>query len=99
MVSHTGKSLYVKQLYLSTGGEAAEFDPMSHYLLQYEWAMAQYLSYGVAACYRGPRLYDSVQSLAIARKWVGFYKKYRDIVTSDIVHVRRPDMQGKLEWN
>ena len=77
------------------GGKAAEFDPMSEYLLQYEWALAQYLGYGVAACYRGPRLYDSLKSLQVARKWVSFYKKYRDIVTSDIVHVRRPDMQGE----
>ncbi|CAI8032348.1 hypothetical protein GBAR_LOCUS18287, partial [Geodia barretti] len=75
------------------GGEAAEFDPMSRYLLEYEWALAQYLSYGVAACYRGPRLYDNVQTMGVAGKWVDFYKKYRGIVTSDIVHVRRPDMQ------
>ena len=72
---------------------------MCHYLLQYEWALAQYLSYGVAACYRGPRLYDNVQTMGVARKWVDFYKKYRDIVTSDIVHVRRPDMQGTAEQN
>ena len=26
-------------------------------------------------------------------KWVSFYKTYRDILISDIVHVRRPDMQ------
>ena len=69
---------------------------MSQYLLEYEWALAQYLGYGVAACYRGPRLYDSVKSMTVAQKWVGFYKRYRDIVTSDIVHVRRPDMQSKL---
>lgn len=78
-----------------SGGEPAVFDPMSVYTLQYEWALAQYLSYGVAACYRGPRLYDSVQTMEIARKWVSFYKKYRDIVISDIVHVRRPDMQSE----
>jgi hypothetical protein len=72
---------------------------MCHYLLQYEWALAQYLSYGVAACYRGPRLYDNVQTMGVAKKWVDFYKKYRDIVTSDIVHVRRPDMQGTAEQN
>jgi hypothetical protein len=24
-------------------------------------------------------------------KWVGWFKKYRDILTSDVIHVRRPD--------
>ena len=27
-------------------------------------------------------------------KWVGIYKKYRDIIISDIVHIRRPDGQA-----
>ncbi len=25
------------------------------------------------------------------KKWVDFYKQYREILTSDIIHVRRPD--------
>jgi hypothetical protein len=25
------------------------------------------------------------------KKWVGFYKKHRAILDSDIIHVRRPD--------
>ena len=41
------------------------------------------------------RLYDSVEVMELVKKWVGFYKSYRDILISDIVHVRRPDMQGK----
>ena len=41
------------------------------------------------------RLYDSVEVMELVKKWVGFYKTYRDILISDIVHVRRPDMQGK----
>ena len=42
-----------------------------------------------------PRLYDSVETMEMVKKWVGFYNTYRDILISDIVHVRRPDMQGK----
>ena len=76
------------------GGPDAYFDPMTPHLLQYEWALAQYLGYGVAACYRGPRLYDSIQAMQVAKKWVDFYKTYRDILIGDIVHVRRPDMQS-----
>ncbi len=32
--------------------------------------------------------------MQLVKKWVDFYKTYRDILISDIVHVRRPDMQG-----
>ncbi len=37
------------------GGAAAQFEPLSDHLIEYEWALAQYLGYGVAACYRGTR--------------------------------------------
>ncbi len=33
-----------------TGGSAAQFEPLSDELLQYEWAWAQYLGYRVGAC-------------------------------------------------
>ena len=41
------------------------------------------------------RLYDTDATMQVVKKWVDFYKTYRDILISDIVHVRRPDMQGK----
>jgi len=70
------------------------FEPLTEHALEYEWALAQYFGSGVAACYRGWRLYDSNETKSIVQKWVNFFKSYRDILTSDIVHVRRPDMQG-----
>lgn len=75
------------------GGAAAAFEPLQEHLVEYEWALAQYLGAGVAACYRGYRLYDTDKTKDVVTKWVSFYKKYRDILTSDIIHVRRPDMQ------
>ena len=42
---------------------------------------------GVAACYRGYRLYDSDVTKALVTKWVSFYKKYRSILIRDVVHV------------
>ena len=45
------------------------------------------------ACYHGYELYDGPEAEALV---VNFYKQYRDILISDIVHVRKPDMQG--EW-
>ena len=44
---------------------------------------------GVAACYRGYRLYDTNETKALVTKWVSFYKKYRSILIRDIIHVRK----------
>ena len=76
------------------GGAAAAFDPLSVHKVEYNWALAQYLGAGVAACYRGYHLYDSDETKTVVKSWVSFYKKYRDILTSDIIHVRRADMQS-----
>eukprot|EP00123_Amoebidium_parasiticum_P011300 comp20632_c0_seq1/m.26704 comp20632_c0_seq1/g.26704 ORF comp20632_c0_seq1/g.26704 comp20632_c0_seq1/m.26704 type:complete len:761 (-) comp20632_c0_seq1:19-2301(-) len=76
------------------GGSAAEFEPFSEHRLEYEWALAQYLGYGVAACYRGPRLYDNEETKAMVMKWTTFYRRYRQELIGDVIHVRRADMQG-----
>ncbi len=76
------------------GGAAATFEPLSEHLAEYEWHLAQDFGSGVIACYRGPRLYDTDRTKAVVKKWVDFYKKYRMILDSDIVHVRRPDGKG-----
>ena len=47
----------------------------------------------MVACYHGYKLYDGPEAEALV---VNFYKQYHGILISDIVHVRRPDMQG--EW-
>jgi hypothetical protein len=73
------------------GGAAATIEPLHQHLDAYEAHLAQNFGSGVIACYRGPRLFDTEQTRAVVRKWVAFYKKYRDILDSDIIHVRRPD--------
>lgn len=75
------------------GGDAAAFEPLATNLVDYNFALAQYFGYGVAACYRGPRLYDPAApaTRAVVQYWVAWFKRYRDIVTADIVHVARPD--------
>ena len=65
-------------------------------------ALAQNLGAGVAACYRGTRLYDTPAAQAVVAKWVNIYKAYRDILTSDLIHIRRPDgasLDGFLHAN
>ena len=43
-------------------------------LQEYEWRLAQYLGAGVAACYRGYRLYDTDRTKKLVKKYVQFYK-------------------------
>jgi hypothetical protein len=76
------------------GGAAATFEPLSQHLEEYEWHLAQNFGSGVMAAYRGPRLYDTEATKAVVKRWVDFYKRYRAILDSDIVHVRRPDGRG-----
>ena len=73
------------------GGQAATFEPLCEHLDDYESHLAQNLGSGVMATYRGPRLYDTEQTKAVVKKWVDFFKKYRTILESDVIHVRRPD--------
>ena len=73
------------------GGEAATFEPLCEHLNDYESHLSQNFGSGVIACYRGPRLYDSEQTKSVVKKWVDFYKKYRPILDSDLIHVCRPD--------
>jgi len=75
------------------GGDAAQFEPLVDHLVEYEWGLAQYFGAGVAACYRGWRIYDCERTREVVVRWVSFFKKYRHILTSDVVHVRRADMQ------
>ena len=73
------------------GGQAATFEPLCEHLEDYEAYLAQNFGSGVIACYRGPRLFDTEQTKTVVKKWVDFYKKYRPILESDLIHVRRPD--------
>ena len=73
------------------GGAAATFEPLCEHLDDYESHLAQNFGSGVIACYRGPRLFDTEQTKTVVKKWVDFYKKYRSILDSDLIHVRRPD--------
>lgn len=66
-------------------------EPLCEHLDAYEAHLAQNFGAGVQSCYRGRRLYDSEETQAVVKKWVAFYKTYRGILDSDIVHIRRPD--------
>ncbi len=73
------------------GGAAATIEPLKDHLDTYEQFLMQNFGAGVQACYRGPRIYDSPETKAVVKHCVDFYKKYRDILDSDIIHLKRPD--------
>ena len=78
------------------GGAAATLEPLNDHLVDYENHMMQNYGSGVQACYRGPRLYDTPKTKAVVKKVIDWYKKYRNILNSDIIHLRRPS--GK-DWD
>jgi hypothetical protein len=75
----------------------------SEHLPHYEARFANLLGFGVQACYRGPRLFDSEETKALVKKWVSFYKQHRDVLDNgDIIHLRRAngrDWDGILHAN
>jgi hypothetical protein len=83
--------MFVPLVEYQGGGAAATLEPLSEHLDAYEAFLAQNFGSGVQACYRGMRLYDTGEAKTVVKKWVDFYKKYREILDSDIIHLRRPD--------
>jgi hypothetical protein len=73
------------------GGKEAILEPLNEHLKDYEQLMMQYYGSGVQACYRGPRLYDTESTKQMVSKVISWYKQYRDILNSDIIHLRRAD--------
>ncbi|NIG56886.1 alpha-galactosidase [Chitinophaga sp. Cy-1792] len=73
------------------GGAAATLEPLNDHRDSYEQLMMQYYGAGVQACYRGPRLYDTDSTKQLVQKVISWYKKYREILNADMIHLRRAD--------
>jgi hypothetical protein len=73
------------------GGPEAVLEPLSEHLNDYRQLMVQYYGAGVQACYRGPRLYDNDETKQVVINTVEWYKKYRTILNSDMIQLRRAD--------
>lgn len=83
--------MFVPLVEYQGGGEAATIEPLKDHLPHYGQRMANLFGAGVQACYRGPQLYDTPETKEQVTKWVNFYKKHREVLDSDIIHVRRAD--------
>ena len=79
------------------GGAAATIEPLDEHLDHYERMLVSNLAFGVQACYRGPRLYDTDRTKAMVKSWVSWFKEHRDILESDLIHGRRADARD-LDW-
>ena len=79
------------------GGEAATIEPLDEHIDHYERMLVSNLALGAQACYRGPRLYDTDRVRDMVKGWVAWYKEYRDILESDVIHGRRADGRD-LDW-
>jgi len=80
------------------GGPEAVLEPLSEHLDDYEQLMMQYYGAGIQACYRGPRLYDTEATKQRVIKVISWYKKYRNILNADLVHLRRADGRDWDGW-
>ncbi|OYU65999.1 MAG: alpha-galactosidase [Cytophagaceae bacterium BCCC1] len=73
------------------GGPEAVLEPLEEHLEDYKQLMMQYYGAGVQACYRGPRLFDTEKTRKTVAETITWYKKYREILNSDLIHLRRAD--------
>ena len=83
--------MFVPLVEYQGGGPAATIEPLHEHLGDYAAHLANNLGYGVQACYRGPRLYDTPETRAVVERYVQFFKRHRAILESDVVHLRRAD--------
>jgi hypothetical protein len=80
------------------GGPEAILEPLQDHLKEYEELMIQYYGAGIQACYRGPRLYDTEKTKNLVSAMIKWYKEYRYILNSDIVHLKRADGRDWDGW-
>jgi len=78
------------------GGAASTIEPLDQHRDHYSERFADLVGYGVQACYRGPRLFDTEATKAIVKTWVSFYKTHREVLDGDLIHLRRPNGQ---DWD
>ncbi len=73
------------------GGAAATIEPLNEHLDHYEMMLVSNMGLGIQSALRGPRLYDTQTTKKMVTRVVSWYKKYRNILESDLLHLRRSD--------
>jgi len=83
--------MFVPLVQYQGGGAAATIEPLKDHLDDYRAHLTNNFGFGAQAAYRGKRLYDAPETEAMVRQTVDWFRKYRDILESDVIHVRRAD--------
>ena len=73
-----------------TNDSRVGLEPLCENLDKYESQLMQFLGSGCQFTIRGNRLYDTPETKTMVKKCLDWFKKYRDILTSEIIHVSRP---------
>jgi hypothetical protein len=68
------------------GGDVATIEPLNEHWDHYQTMLLSNLGAGVQAVYRGHRLFDGESVQLGVSQWVSWYKRYRDILESDLIH-------------
>jgi hypothetical protein len=80
------------------GGAAATIEPLHEHRDHYEQMLLSNLGAGVQACYRGPRLFDTDETRDMVKARVDWFKKHREVLEGDVIHLRRPDARDIDYW-
>ncbi|GJM31389.1 MAG: hypothetical protein DHS20C18_03900 [Saprospiraceae bacterium] len=80
------------------GGATATIEPLNEHLNHYQKMIISNLGGGVQACYRGPRLFDTEETKTMVKTSVDWYKKHREVLEGDIIHLRRADGRDIDYW-
>ena len=80
------------------GGAAATIEPLSRHIDHYQRMMISNLGAGVQACYRGPRLFDTEKTRAMVKKTVDWFKRHREVLEGDLIHLKRADARDLDYW-
>ncbi len=80
------------------GGAAATIEPLNEHLDHYRKMMISNLGAGVQACYRGPRLFDTEETMQMVKESVDWFKQHREVLEGDIIHLRRADGRDLDYW-
>lgn len=65
--------------------------PLSKNLDRYKQAMMQYLASGCQFVVTADELYDTPETKAMVSGCLDWFRQYRDILTSEIIHISRPN--------
>ncbi len=85
--------MFVPLVQYQGGGAAATIEPLKDHLDDYRAHLTNNFGFGAQAAYRGKRLFDAPETESMVRETVEWFRHYRVILESDVIHVRRADGQ------